>query len=86
MSYLLKLIHKPLSDDDLRRVLGDDLKILKYSDLVNYNDLDELYRIELITASYSTKKGSIQVIGSACANTMGSLNILIPMALSQIVR
>ena len=42
MSYLLKLVHKPLSDDDLRRVLGDDLKILKYSDLDNYNDLDEL--------------------------------------------
>ena len=42
MSYLLKLVHKPLSDDDLRRVLGDDLKIIKYSDLDNYNDLDEL--------------------------------------------
>ena len=53
MSYLLKLVHKPLSDDDLRRVLGEDLKIIKYSDLEdlkiikysdldNYNDLDEL--------------------------------------------
>ena len=42
MSYLLKLVHKPLSDDDLRRVLGEDLKIIKYSDLDNYNDLDEL--------------------------------------------
>ena len=42
MSSILKIVHKALSDEDLRKILGNDLKILKYSDLDNYNDLDEL--------------------------------------------
>ena len=42
MSSILKIINKALSDEDLRKILGSDLKILKYSDIDNYNDLDEL--------------------------------------------
>jgi hypothetical protein len=38
----MKLIHRPLSDADLRNLLGNDLKILKYSELANYEDLDQL--------------------------------------------
>jgi len=39
---VLKLIHKPLSDDDLRHILGEDIKIIKYSQLADYNDLNDL--------------------------------------------
>ena len=42
MSYILKLVHKPLSDADLTTILGNDLKIIKYSELDEYSDLDEL--------------------------------------------
>ena len=47
MSYILKLVNKALSDADLRTILGDDLKIIKYSELDNYSDLDELLPNEL---------------------------------------
>jgi len=47
MSYILKLVNKALSDSDLRAILGDDLKIIKYSELDNYSDLDELLQKEL---------------------------------------
>ena len=39
---VLKLIHKPLSDDDLRHILGEDIKIIKYSQLADYNDLNDM--------------------------------------------
>jgi hypothetical protein len=32
----------PMSDTDIRKVLGPDVKILKYSELANYNDIKEL--------------------------------------------
>ena len=47
MSYILKLVNKALSDADLRTILGDDLKIIKCSELDNYSDLDELLPKEL---------------------------------------
>jgi hypothetical protein len=31
-----------MSDTDIRKVLGPDVKILKYSELANYNDIQEL--------------------------------------------
>ena len=37
-----KLIHKALSDADIRRILGSDTRIIKYSNLAPYNSLDEL--------------------------------------------
>ena len=40
--YITKLINKALSDADLQRILGDDAKIIKYSELSHLNDLDEL--------------------------------------------
>ena len=42
MTSIMRLIHRPLSDADLRNLLGNDLKILKYSELANYQDLDQL--------------------------------------------
>ena len=37
-----KLIHKALSDSDIRTILGADTKILKYSELAAVGSLDEL--------------------------------------------
>ena len=37
-----KFIKKPLSDDDLKTILGKDLKIVMYPDLVKYSTIDEL--------------------------------------------
>ena len=36
------MIHKALSDDDIRKILGGRCKILKYSGLAGHSDLDEL--------------------------------------------
>ena len=41
-NYILKLIHKSLSDNDLKHILGDDLKIIKYADLAKYKSIDEV--------------------------------------------
>ena len=40
--YITKLIHKALSDADIHRILGEDAKIIQYSELSQFNDLDEL--------------------------------------------
>jgi len=39
---VMKLIHRPLSDEDLRKLMGSDLRILKYSELAEVRDLNEL--------------------------------------------
>ena len=39
---VLRLIHHPLSDDDLRKLLGPKLKIVKYSQLDSLTDLNQL--------------------------------------------
>ncbi len=40
--YILKLIDKPLSDADIARILGNDVKIIKYSELRHLRDIDDL--------------------------------------------
>ena len=32
----------PLSDSDIRRILGKDCKILEYKDLLNYKNINEI--------------------------------------------
>ena len=39
---IAKLIHKALSDEDIRRILGGKCKILKYGALSQYSTLDGL--------------------------------------------
>ena len=39
---IIKLIHKALSDSDIRRILGHETKIIKYSELAQFTDLNEL--------------------------------------------
>ena len=36
------MVNRALSDDDIRKILGGRCKILKYSALAGYGDLDEL--------------------------------------------
>ena len=38
----IKLVHKALSDEDIRTILGANTKIIKYSELSNYISLDDL--------------------------------------------
>ena len=42
MSIILKLIATPLGDDGIRNILGNDTRIINYSELSKFNDLDEL--------------------------------------------
>ena len=42
MSSIIKLISIPLGDDDIRHILGNSTKIIKYPELSKFNDLDEL--------------------------------------------
>ena len=37
-----KLIKKPLSDTEIKRILGKSTKLLTYPDLAKYNDLNQL--------------------------------------------
>ena len=46
MSSVIKLVATPLGDDDIKRILGQDTKIIKYSELSKFNDLDELLQKE----------------------------------------
>ena len=39
---IINIIHKPLSDDELRRVVGRDTKIMKYSELSKYDTIEQL--------------------------------------------
>ena len=39
---IIKLIHKALSDADIRKILGQDAKIVKYSELSQFTDIDQL--------------------------------------------
>ena len=39
-----KLIHKALSDSDIRTILGVATKSIKYSELANISSLDELLK------------------------------------------
>ena len=42
MPSVLKMMRTPLSDSDLEKILGDDLKIIVYSDLSKLSNLREL--------------------------------------------
>ena len=42
MNRTQQIMRKPLSESDLRKILGSDTKILTYPQLTKYNGLDEL--------------------------------------------
>lgn len=44
MPSVMKIINTPLSDSDIRRILGNDINIVKYSELSQFNDINELLK------------------------------------------
>jgi len=42
MPSVLKMMQTPLSDSDIKKILGDDIKIIIYSDLSKISDLREI--------------------------------------------
>jgi hypothetical protein len=42
----MKLMRTPLSDDDIKQILGGNIKIVLYPDLSKYQDLRELLNNE----------------------------------------
>ena len=42
MSAVIKMMRTPLSDDDLRKILGNNITIVLYPDLSQHNDIREL--------------------------------------------
>ena len=38
MSAVIKMMRTPLSDDDLRKILGNNIKIVLYPDLSKHNN------------------------------------------------
>ena len=46
MSTIMKIMRMPLSDDDIRKILGQNIKIVFYTDLSKYQDLRELPKEE----------------------------------------
>lgn len=46
MKNLKILMATPLSDDDIRKSLGHNTRILKYGDLDNYNTIDDVLEID----------------------------------------
>ena len=49
-----ELIESPMSDGDLRKILGSDLKILRYSELARLRSLEQLLPRPKDHSSYST--------------------------------
>ena len=39
---IVNLIHKALSDSDIRKILGQYTKVIKYSELAQFEDLHQL--------------------------------------------
>ena len=65
MSEIINLIHKPLSDEDIHKILGYKCKIIKYSELSNYRDLDDLMPniIDCVVILYEESSNSGHWVG-----------------------
>ncbi len=60
---ILRTINRALSDEDIRDILGPDCKIMRYSGLAEYSDLDDLLPTLKGYAIILTMKMKILVIG-----------------------
>ena len=62
---VIKTIHKALSDKDIRDILGDKCKIIKYSELSQYNTLSELlpHLIDYVVILYEEAHNSGHWVG-----------------------
>ncbi|MFM7981568.1 MAG: hypothetical protein ACKPKO_19845, partial [Candidatus Fonsibacter sp.] len=59
---VIRLILKALNDDDIGTILGTDANIIRYSELRNIDDLDELLTKDLnYSLSYpKTEQGTLE--------------------------
>ena len=62
---IIKLLHKQLSDEDIHKILGYKCKILKYSELACYKDLDALTPnlVDCVVILYEESENSGQWVG-----------------------
>ena len=62
---IVKLIHRALSDEDIRRILGGRCKILKYGALSRYGSLDDLLPdlLDYAIVLYEEKENSGHWVG-----------------------
>ena len=69
---IIKTVHKALSDKDIRRILGDKCKIIKYSELSQYNTLSELLPelIDYVVILYEDHLNSGHWVGLLKYNNM----------------
>ena len=77
---IIKLVHKALSDADIRAILGENTKIIKYSELSGYRDLDDLLPnfLDYVISFYMSTQKTL-AIGWRYLNIIIYLNSLIPM-------
>ena len=69
---IIKTVHKALSDKDIRQILGDKCKIIKYSALSQYNTLFELLPelIDYVVILYEDHLNSGHWVGLLKYNNM----------------
>jgi hypothetical protein len=62
---IVKLIHRALSDEDIRRILGGRCKILKYGELSKFGELDDLLPdlLDYAIVLYEEKENSGHWVG-----------------------
>ena len=69
---IIETVHKSLSDQDIRNILGDKCKIIKYSELSQYNTLSELLPelIDYVVILYEDHHNSGHWVGLLKYNNM----------------
>ena len=72
---IVKLIHRALSDEDIRHILGGRCKILKYGELSKYGELDDLVPdlVDYAIVLYEEKENSGHWIGLLKYNNLVEL-------------
>ena len=60
---IVRLINKALSDEDIQKILGGDAKIIKYAELGQLYDIDQLLKMRRTTALYFTRTDQTEDTG-----------------------
>ena len=81
---ITRLIHKPLSDADIQKILGPDAKIIKYSELGDLYDIDQLLPNEKDYCIILYEDRPKEDTGQPSSNTTDCTSTSTPTASSQI--
>jgi len=65
MPSVLKMMQTPLSDSDIKKILGEDMKIIIYSELSKISDLREILTGERDCVVILYEQNNSRVIGPA---------------------